>query len=373
VLPLTDIVFIGLSITSSWGNGHASTYRSLIKGLARRGHRVLFLECDRPWYAGHRDAPQLPYCETRLYVDSEELRTRYTERIRSADAVIVGSYVDDGARVCDWVLDCARGVRAFYDIDTPVTLSHLRSDTCPYLSARQIPEFDVMLSFTGGPTLRRLEAVHGARRAVPLYCSVDPDQHRQTDCESFDDLGYLGTYSADRQPGLEALLNEPARRLPRLRFVVAGAQYPDDLDWPVNVRRVEHLAPAAHARFYAGLRFTLNLTRADMRRSGWSPSVRLFEAAACGTPIVSDDWPGLEHFLAPGAEILVARDTGEVVSVLRDMSDEQRVAVAHAARERVLSAHSGVRRAKELEDFLELAQHARVRDPSHSVRSALAL
>jgi spore maturation protein CgeB len=355
VLHSTDIVFIGLAITSSWGNGHATTYRSLLHGLQQRGHRILFLERDQPWYACHRDAPRLECCETQLYADVTDLRARFAHRIRSADAVIVGSYVADGREICDWVLEQARGVRAFYDIDTPVTMASLRSDTCEYLRADQIPQFDLMLSFTGGPTPRRLEAAFGARRARPLYCSVNVDQYcPQSGPKSFA-LGYMGTYSKDRQDGLERLLNDTARRLHASRFAVVGAQYPAQLRWPANVERREHLAPHEHAKFYGSQQFTLNLTRDDMRKAGYSPSVRLFEAAACGTPIISDPSPGLEELFRPGVEILLARDADDVIEHLR-LDATHRERIADAARERVLSAHSSAHRAAELEDHLATAR-----------------
>jgi spore maturation protein CgeB len=355
VLHSSDIVFIGLAITSSWGNGHATTYRSLLHGLRHRGHRILFLERDQPWYAQHRDAPRLECCDTQLYSDFDDLRTRFAERVRVADAVIVGSYVADGRAVCDWVLEHARGVRAFYDIDTPVTMTHLRSDTCEYLRADQIPHFDLMLSFTGGPTPRRLEAAYGARRAHALYCSVNVEQYCPQRGPRSIALGYMGTYSRDRQDGLERLLNDTARRLPAQRFAVAGAQYPSDLRWPGNVERVEHLAPHEHAAFYGRQQFTLNLTRADMRKAGYSPSVRLFEAAACGTPIISDPSPGLEEFFAPGTELLLARDADEVIEHLR-LGPSQRERIAEAARERVLNAHSSIHRAAEFEQYLAAAR-----------------
>jgi spore maturation protein CgeB len=347
-----EIIFVGLSITSSWGNGHATTYRSLIRGLHRRGHRVLFLEHDQPWYASNRDAPILPYCQSRLYADVDELRARYTPRLRAAAAVIVGSYVHQGREVCDWVLERAGGVKAFYDIDTPVTLSRLQTDSCDYLRASHVPQFDLMLSFTGGPTLQRLEDEFGARCAKALYCSVDVDQHRPTALKKDLELGYLGTYSADRQPGLEELLNEPARRLPKHRFAVVGAQYPEDLVWPKNVQRVDHMAPDQHAMFYSRQRFTLNLTRADMRKAGYSPSVRLFEAAACGTPIISDDWVGLSEVLEPGKEILIAHSADDVTNYLQNVTDAQARDIAEAARERVCTEHSSDRRAAELESYL---------------------
>jgi spore maturation protein CgeB len=351
-----EIIFIGLSITSSWGNGHASTYRSLIRGLHRRGHHVVFLEHDQPWYASNRDAPILPYCHSRLYSDVDELRSRYTSRIRSAAAVIVGSYVHDGRRVCDWVLDSAEGVKAFYDIDTPVTLAKLKDDSCDYLRRSQVPGFDLMLSFTGGPTLQRLENEFGARCAKPLYCSVDVDQHRPAALKRDIDLGYLGTYSDDRQPALEELLNEPARRSPKQRFAVVGPQYPSRLSWPKNVQRVDHMAPDSHALFYSRQRFTLNLTRADMRRAGYSPSVRLFEAAACGTPIISDDWVGLADVLEPEKEILLARSADDVTSYLNEVSDEQAARIANAARQRICDEHSSAHRAAELESYLQDAR-----------------
>ena len=356
-----EIIFIGLSITSSWGNGHASTYRSLIRGLHMLGHKVLFLERDQPWYASNRDAPILPYCQSRLYLDVDELCARYTPRLRAAAAVIVGSYVDEGRQVCDWVLDHATGVKVFYDIDTPVTVARLQDDSCEYLRASHVPEFDLMLSVTGGPILDRLGRDFGAKSARPLYCSVDVDQHQPTGARRDIELGYLGTYSDDRQPELERLLNEPARRLPKRRFAVVGAQYPEHLVWPKNVQRIDHIAPGSHAQFYGRQRFTLNLTRADMRRAGFSPSVRLFEAAACGTPIISDRWVGLDELLEPGKEILLANSTEDVTQVVENVSDAEAERIAAAARERICAEHSSVHRAEELERYLNAAHELEVR------------
>ncbi len=353
-----EIIFIGLSITSSWGNGHASTYRSLIRGLHQLGHKVLFLERDQPWYASNRDAPILPYCKSRLYLDVDELRARYTPRLRAAAAVIVGSYVDDGRSVCDWVLEHATGVKAFYDIDTPVTVARLQDDSCEYLRASQVPEFDAIFSFTGGPILDCLERDFGAKSARPLYCSVDVDQHQPVGSRRDIELGYLGTYSEDRQPALEQLLNQTARRLPKRRFAVVGAQYPANLVWPKNVQRIDHMAPGSHAQFYGRQRFTLNLTRADMRKAGYSPSVRLFEAAACGTPIISDEWVGLDELLEPGREILLANSTEDVTQFLENVSDAEAAQIATAARERICAEHSSLHRAEELERYLSIARGA---------------
>ena len=346
------IVILGLTITSSWGNGHATTYRGLVRGLSRRGHDVLFLEADRPWYAGNRDLPKPPYGRTVLYADLAGLRW-HDAAIRAADLVIVGSYVPDGIEVGGYVQATARGMTAFYDIDTPVTISALLAGSCEYLTPAVLRGYDLYLSFTGGPTIDLLERELGARAARPLYCSVDPDIYRPDPATMAQyDLGYLGTYSADRQPTLDALLCEPARRWPGGRFAVAGPQYPDALAWPANVARTAHLSPAQHRGFYTAQSYTLNVTRADMVRRGYSPSVRLFEAACCGVPIISDLWPGLETFFRPGHEILTAAGPDDVLAHLR-APPARRQAIAAAARARALAHHTGDHRAAELEAYVQ--------------------
>jgi spore maturation protein CgeB len=346
------IVVLGLSITSSWGNGHATTYRGLLRELAARGHEVQFLERNQPWYADNRDLVELPGVAIKIYASLAELQRYHLDDIREADAVIVGSYVPDGAAVGEWVLENAGGLTAFYDIDTPITLANLRCDGCAYLEAAQIARYRLYLSFTGGPTLEQLEGTWGSPMARPLYCAVDPRAYYSEARTPRWDLGYLGTYSADRQPGLERLMFASARRMPPQRFVVAGPQYPDDIDWPANIERVVHLPPSRHRRFYNEQRFTLNLTRADMVAAGWSPSVRLFEAAACGTPIISDYWPGLEDFFAIGSEILLATTPDDVARILRDLPEDEAAAIGQTAQRRVLERHTAAHRAMELEAYL---------------------
>jgi spore maturation protein CgeB len=352
-----DLVVIGLSLSSSWGNGHATTYRALLKAFAARGHRILFLEQDVPWYTAHRDLASPDFCELDFYRDRADL-ARFTARISSADAVLVGSYVQDGIEVGRWVQEVARGVTAFYDIDTPVTLAALDAGRCAYLSHGVIPAYDVYFSFTGGPTLQRLEQVYGSPCALPLYCSVDPEAYMPVETPRLYELGYLGTYSVDRQPTLERLLIEPARLLPHRRFVVAGPQYPDNIAWPENVVRIDHVAPKDHAAFYAACRYTLNVTRSDMIAAGYSPSVRLFEAAACGAPIISDVWKGIEEVLAPGREIILAQGAGDVVACLTEANDRRRDSVAAMARQKILGAHTSAHRAAELEAGLLGAMQA---------------
>ena len=348
-IPLR-IAVLGLTLSSSWGNGHDTTYRALLKGLANRGHSILFLERDQPWYSENRDLSRPSFCELAFYKSTGDLK-RYWREIAAADAVIVGSYIPDGIAVGQWVQQTATGATAFYDIDTPVTLAAMARGECEYLEPALVPGYGLYLSFTGGPVLRHIETMYGAKAARALFCAVDTDFYRPQTCEPRFALGYLGTYSPDRQHALDCLLLDPAHAFPDRRFVVAGPKYPP-IVWPSNVTRIEHVPPADHPAFYGDCRFTLNLTRADMIRCGFSPSVRLFEAAACGSPIISDKWQGLDELFTPGEEILLTGSTSEVMEILSSVSEKQRVAIGRAARERILAHHTADVRAAELEAFL---------------------
>jgi spore maturation protein CgeB len=349
------IAIFGLSITSSWGNGHATTYRALIKALSRRGHSVTFLERDVPWYRDHRDVEQADYCRICLYRSLPELAEQHARLVANADLVILGSYVPDGIAIGDWVTGRATGVTAFYDIDTPVTLTGLEAGGVDYISSRLIPRFDIYLSFTGGPTLGLIEEMYGAAAARALYCSADLDGHAPVRSQPKWSLGYLGTYSEDRQPALEQLMLAPARQLPDQAFIVAGSKYPDTLYWPANVEHVSHLPPGDHAQFYGSQRFTLNVTRSDMKNLGFSPSVRLFEAAVSGAPIISDNWPGIESFFKPGDELLIADSARDVVDILTHMPEDRRLAIAAQARARLLAEHTPLHRAIQLEAYYQEA------------------
>lgn len=355
-----NIVIFGLSITSSWGNGHATTFRSLIKALARRGHSVTFFEKDVPWYADNRDMPKPPFCETVLYESVSDLKP-HESILTQADFIIVGSYVADAQEICNKVRRQSGASLAFYDIDTPVTLAKLQRQDYEYLHPDMIPEFDVYLSFTGGPTLAYLENEWSAQRARPLYCSVDPDlYYPEPDAQRDITMGYLGTYSDDRQPTVEQFLLDPARRRTEDAFCVAGAQYPAQVDWPQNVQHIEHIPPKDHRHFYCSQKFTLNVTRQDMIKAGFAPSVRLFEASACGTPIISDYWEGLDSLFELGSEILVARSTQDVEDFLQ-LSEAERRAIGEAAHNKVMSAHTASHRAMEIENYwheIEASRHS---------------
>jgi spore maturation protein CgeB len=346
------IVFYGLTITSSWGNGHATTYRSLCKALAARGHRIDFIEKDVEWYRSNRDLPKPPYCTVHLYDLWDASASALLALAKNADAIVVGSYFADAIAATRALLDAGCGPLLFYDIDTPITLSHLRAlGGCEYLDAALIPHYAAYLSFTGGPALHELETRFGSPRAVPFYCSVDASLYSPTAIrdEYRCDLSYLGTYAADRQPKLMRLLDGAANLLPDSEFLVAGPQYPTDTTFHHNVRRITHLAPPEHPAFYSSSRFTLNLTRYDMVAAGYSPSVRLFEASACGAAILSDAWSGLEEFLTPGEEILLPADEHDVVRILRDMPDADRERMGRRARERILAEHTSEHRAQQFE------------------------
>jgi len=349
------IVIYGLAITSSWGNGHATTYRSLSKALARRGHHIHFVEKDLEWYRHNRDLPQPEFCSVHLYDDWSHDARKLVRLSKDADAIVIGSYFPDAIVATDALLHAGYGPLIFYDIDTPITMTQLRANGgTSYLRTAHIPFYAAYLSFTGGPVLRELEDRFGSPCAVPFYCSVDPELYRPTAArtEFRCELSYLGTYAADRQPKLMRLLNDTAALMPNARFLVAGAQYPKDIFWQKSVECTTHLSPPQHPAFYCSSRFTLNLTRDDMIAAGYSPSVRLFEASACGAAILSDEWNGLDEFLTPGREVLLPKDAYEVKEILTSLPEKERVRIGLNARERVLSQHSSAHRALEFERIL---------------------
>ena len=346
-----QFVVFGLTVSSSWGNGHATLWRGLIRALVVAGHRVTFFERDVPYYASTRDLHRLDDgAELVLYPDWDAVAPKAVRAIAEADVAIVTSYCADGATAAELMLENAAGATVFYDLDTPVTLARVGAGERPaYLPERGLADFDLVLSYTGGDALAQLRTVLGAPRVAPLYGHVDPARHAPgARAASFaGDLSYLGTYAADRQARLDALFIAPARLRPALRFVLGGSGYPQGFPWTSNIYFVAHLPPADHPAFFASTRLTLNVTRRDMAALGRCPSGRLFEAAACGAPIVSDDWDGIDEFFEPGREILIARDTDDVLAAL-DLDERALAAIGAAARERVLAQHTSARRADEL-------------------------
>jgi spore maturation protein CgeB len=353
------IVIFGLAVSSSWGNGHATLWRGLCKALSRRGHRVVFLERDVPYYASHRDLTVLPEGgELVLYPEWSDALLHARRHLADAEVAIVTSYCPDGAAASNLVLDSRASLRIFYDLDAPVTLANVQAGkVVDYLPPRGLGDFDLVLSYTGGRSLEELQTVLGAKHVAPLYGCVDPDVHRPTEPgERYrGDLGYLGTCSEDRAPALRELFVEPARRLPDHRFVLGGSMYGNDFPWQPNIYFYSHLPPADHAAFYCSTSLTLNVTRRAMAESGYCPSARLFEATACQTAVLSDYWPGLEHFFKPGEEILVAGTANDTVAAM-ETSPETRARIARAGRERSLAQHTAAIRAAEFERILDSAR-----------------
>lgn len=347
-----NIVILGLSITTSWGNGHATTYRNLVRALQANAHHVLFLERQTTGQGGAADLSEPEYCRLGTYESVAELGQRYTEQVREADVVLVGSSLAEGTAVAQWVLQTAKGIKAFYDLDAPDTLSALEGQGPVYLSADQVPQFDLYLSCTGGPALELLEKTHGARMARPLYFSVDPALYHHEYRELKWDLGYLGTYSEDRHALLQKLMVDAAAQWPQGRFVVAGTQYPTDMGWPANMNMLEHLSPGEHPDFFNSQRFALSIARAGATRFGYTPSMRLFEAAACCTPVISDHWEGIESFFEPGTEILLSHSATETLRYLREICASERKAIGSKARKKVMAAHTANHRALELEGYI---------------------
>ena len=354
------LVIFGLSISSSWGNGHATLWRSLVKAMLRRGHTVSFFERDVPYYASTRDIRELPPGgKLRLYSHLEEVGAEARLDLDDADLAICTSYCPDGPAACELILDSKAEVKAFYDLDTPVTLDGLRrGSTVEYIPARGLGDFDLVLSYTGGRALDELRDRLGARVVAPLYGSVDPETHCPVAArEEFRaTLSYLGTYAADRQAALNELFLEPARALPEARFLIGGAQYPEEFPWAENIAFVQHLPPSLHPAFFCSGRATLNVTRRAMASYGYCPSGRLFEAAACGVPLLTDRWEGLETFFEPGGEILAVSSRDEVLEAI-SLPDEDLRGIARAARERTLSEHTGEHRVMELERVCETVRH----------------
>jgi spore maturation protein CgeB len=348
-------VIFGLTVSSSWGNGHATIWRGLCSALGRSGHSVTFFEKDVPYYSQHRDLVEAADYKLELYLDWESVKPSAIRALQNADCAIVTSYCPDARAASDMILSSAVELKVFYDLDTPVTLDVLgQQGDVSYIPKYGLAQFDLVLSYTGGKALDELQRRLLARRVAPLFGSVDPAFHKRVAPSSqySSDFSYLGTYATDRQNQLEELFLKPARHSPEKKFCIAGALYPENFPWTGNTYFVRHLPPTEHPAFYSSSRLTLNVTRAAMAGAGYCPSGRLFEAAACGTPIVSDWWEGLEHFFEPGKEILLAEQASDVTDAL-NLEERELQQIAHRAQERVLSEHTAEKRAAQLVGLME--------------------
>jgi spore maturation protein CgeB len=349
-------VVFGLTVSSTWGNGHAAIWRGLSGALGSSGHALEFFERDEAWYASHRDLLELPGGTLRLYERFEEIRPRAAAALAEADVAVVTSYCPDALEATDLALDSA-ALKVFYDMDAGVTLARLRAgEAVDWIGPRGLADFDLVLSSGGGRTLGLLRSALGARRAAPLYGSVDPDVHRP--CATVPhlrgDVSWLGTWDPARQAALEMLFLEPAARMPDRAFLVAGSLYEGRFPRRDNVRHVRHLEPAQHPAFLCSSPLTVHVAHGELAEVGHCPSPRLFEAAACGVPVLTDGFEGLDAFLEPGQEILVARTAEEAVEAIAAPREEL-AWIARRARDRTLAEHTAEARARELVDLCERA------------------
>jgi spore maturation protein CgeB len=344
------IVVFGLAVSSCWGNGHATLWRGLARALDARGVEFVFFERDQPYYARTRDLPEPPGMRLHIYDAWDEVRPLALAQVKGADASLVTSYCADGRLASDLVRGHAQ-LSCFYDLDTPVTLHALeRGQPVPYLPADGLAGFDLVLSYTGGRALQALQDRLGAGRVATLYGSVDPELYAATDWPARSAraaLSHLGTYSEDRRAALYELFLRPASLLPEREFLLGGAQYPSDFPWRSNINFARHVPAASHPAFYASAPLTLNVTRSPMAALGYCPSARFFEAAACGVPVLSDVWEGVEAFFEPEREVLLARTTKDVLAAI-DRGAEELAQIGQRARERVLAEHTAGHRADEL-------------------------
>lgn len=364
------IVIFGLSVTSSWGNGHATLLRGLFRALHHMGHEVHFFERDTPYYAAHRDLTALPSAIIHLYSDWSAIAQEAARELSDAEVGMVTSYCQDGRAASELVRDSGLWRKAFYDMDTPVTLSRLeKGEAVPYLPNGGFTGFDIVFSYTGGLALERLRDILGAQRAAALYGWVDPEVYYRVSPEPkfAANLSYLGTYATDRQQALEDLLVRPAENLERYQFLVGGAMYPGTQLWPKNIRFIDHVTPSDHRAFYSSSPITPNITRGSMAAMGYCPSGRLFEAAACGTAVMSDNWDGLDTFFTPGEEIMIVESTAEAIEAVTSNFD-QLVRIGSRARDRALSCHTAELRASRLINLLD-----RLPDESSSTAEPIEL
>ncbi len=345
-----DLVIIGRSILSSYGNNTAALYRGLINELAQQGHRTTFLEPFNNVAAGYRDLLRSPYCEVWTYASTDQLMDHYTAAIRSADVVMLGNGIPDTDRVAHWIATEARGITIYYDSNLARTRDSLAEGNIypDCITCGSIANFSLFLSTTGGPALKQLADEYQLGFARPLYESVDPYSFYRTDVDKTYDLGFIGNFKAERTSQLEELLIGPANYTPNRQFALAGDHYPVNRIWPQNLTYLEHLPETNHVDFYNRQRATLVLSRADRRELGYTPSRRLLAAAACGVPVLTDAWEGLEEFFEPGREVFSVAAKQDVLDVLYHTDKDLRRRVGSAARGRIMEGHTTAHRARQL-------------------------
>lgn len=349
------IAFFGSSLVSALWNGAATYYRGLIRALHGRGHRITFYEPDAFGRQEHRDLDDPDWARVVVYPAERTAVRRQLEDARGADVVVKAS----GVGVFDELLEretlALKGPDrrvVFWDVDAPATLDRMESDPDDPFRAL-VPEYDLVLTYGGGEPVARAYREVGARGCVPIYNALDPETHFPVPAEPdlAADLSFLGNRLPDREERVEEFFLRPARALPSARFLLGGSGW-GDRALPENVRWIGHVPTGRHNAFNASPRAVLNVHRGSMARYGFSPATRVFEAAGAAACLITDDSRGLERFLEPEREVLVARDGEEVAEHVRGLPEERARRIGRAARERVLREHTYDRRAEQVEAVL---------------------
>ncbi len=329
-------------------------WRGLCRALARGGHRVVFFERDHPQLAAQRDAPRPEGCDLRIYRDWEGVRATAARELAEADAGMVTSRCPDARAATELVRDAGLSVAAFYDLEAPHTVARRRAGrTIEHVGAEGYRPFDVVLSYAGGPVVRDLVELLGARRVETLFHGLDTAIHQPggSSPEFAARASFLGPYNHDLHDMLDRLFFEPSRRLSNVQFALGGGGVPDSLLLPANLHRFGPIAVDRQAAFYGSSRITVSVTPREVARAGHCPPRGLFAAAGCAVPVLSNHWDGIEVFFEPGREIFVARSTEEAMQVLC-LPDEELARVGRAARDRALAEHTAEARARKLVEVL---------------------
>ncbi len=342
------IVFIGSTISSYRGNVQSSIYRALLTQLGKIGHSVYFLEYETKANKQYREFSKADYYSLYFFKSLPELKLKNTVLIETADLVIIGSKTPEGSRIIDWVMKTALGLKCFYDLEASKTLGFLENGNNTFIRADQVVKFDLILSTSGGRMLRAFQEKYKARYVCPLYGSVDQELYYPQVKTKEGSLGYIGPFSEDREPSLKEHMFDVAVRLKDHQFGITGIGYTGGNNWPRNIQYIDYLAPDGHRNFYSGYKYALHVTRRNLVTSGYSPGIRLFEAAACGVPIISDYWEGMEEFFEPGKEILLSESTGDTINIILTTPDEVLKEITDRALKKVTQQHSSSRRAIEL-------------------------
>jgi spore maturation protein CgeB len=356
-----NIAFFGSSLVSAYWNGAATYYRGLIRCLAQRGHRITFYEPDAFERQQHRDMPDPDWAEVVVYQARNEGEVlQVVERARGTDLVVKAS----GVGVYDALLEAAvldlqssNTMVVFWDVDAPATLERIHKDSGDAFW-KLIPRYDMVLTYGGGPPVVKAYVAAGARKCIPIYNALDPTTHHPMppDARFEGDLGFLGNRLPDREKRVEEFFLRAASLLPHKTFIFGGNGW-QDKSLPANVKYLGHVYTRDHNAFNCTPRAVLNVNRDSMARFGFSPPTRVFEAAGAGACLISDHWQGIEQFLEPDNEVLIAENGHDVVAHLEELTPERARSIGESAMRRVLAEHTYAHRAEQVEQVLSGATH----------------